>query len=167
MNHEGDTVTQVECVEELVEVSAVFDEGVRIGAGLVQLVGGAHADQIGGDAPSLVCDMRDDVAPQVRRGRVAVQEDDRVAVAALVERHWLAGDDVVLLPERCSAEVHPSASSSRARSSSASNSASAMPNVSARRLTRLKKTTTQTASRIFSSLQPAVRSTSMSPSVTL
>ena len=35
-------------------------------------------DEIGGDTTSGGCDMRDDVAPQVRRRRVAVEEYNRL-----------------------------------------------------------------------------------------
>ena len=45
------------------------------------LVRVAHPDQVGGDAPAEVLHVRDDVAPEVGRRRVAVQEEDRVALA--------------------------------------------------------------------------------------
>jgi len=54
----------------------VLDERVSIGARVLQLVGVAHADQVGGDQAAPALQVRHDVAPQVRRRRVAVEEDD-------------------------------------------------------------------------------------------
>src|SRR5207249_2080618 len=43
----------------------------------------AHAGEIRREAAAELHDVRDHVPPQVRRGRVAVQEDDRVAGSRL------------------------------------------------------------------------------------
>ena len=55
----------------------MVEEAVAVGPGVGQRVGGAHADEVGREAPAVVGERADDVAPQERRGRVAVQEDDR------------------------------------------------------------------------------------------
>src|SRR5262249_22243705 len=41
----------IQGLEQGVEVAAVLDEAIRAGATVGQLVGVAHADQVGGDAP--------------------------------------------------------------------------------------------------------------------
>ena len=58
--------------------------------GVVELLGVAHADEVGGDAAPERRHVGHDVAPEVRRGRVAVQEDDGVAPARLDVGHALA-----------------------------------------------------------------------------
>ena len=56
----------VERVEQGVEVAAVLDEAIRAGATVRQLVGVAHADQVGGDAAASWLQVRQHVAPEVR-----------------------------------------------------------------------------------------------------
>ena len=53
---------------------------IREAVGDIRLAGAAEADQIGRDAARDRRNMRDDVAPDIRGGRVAMQEqDDRAA----------------------------------------------------------------------------------------
>jgi hypothetical protein len=92
VHDERDVCGQAEGVEPGVEVVGVVGEAVA-GRG----AGPAHADKIWGQAAAQVGDVRDDVAPQVRRGRVAVQEDYRVA---------LAGFDVVHLGVEHASQGH-------------------------------------------------------------
>ncbi len=73
-----------------IEILPMFDELVALRTGMLELFGIAHADQIKRDAPSQVPDMRHDVAPQVRRGWVAVLKYDRVALAHFDIGHLLA-----------------------------------------------------------------------------
>ena len=47
---EGDPLVHIQGLEQGVEVAAVLDEAIRAGAAVRQLVGVAHADQVGGDA---------------------------------------------------------------------------------------------------------------------
>jgi hypothetical protein len=86
--------------EQAVEVVAVLDKRVRRGVGRRQLPGVAHPDEIGHDASSEWQDVRHDVAPQVGRSRVAVEEHDRVAVPFVDVGHRYAVDDACVLLER-------------------------------------------------------------------
>ena len=82
-----------------------------------QLVRGAHADQVRCQAPAAMGDPAEDVAPQVRRRRVAVQEDDGVAGSHLAVRHSQPEDPCV--PDR---RHHRSASAPDRASSTADRS---------------------------------------------
>jgi len=53
MDDESDTLAHIERLEQGVEVAAVLDEAIRAGATVRQLVGVAHADQVGHDAAAL------------------------------------------------------------------------------------------------------------------
>ena len=84
MSNEGHLVAQVELLEQSVEVALVLEEAVRAGPGVVELVRVAETDQIRNDAAPVADEERDDIAPQVGRGWVAVQKDDRVAFPAFM-----------------------------------------------------------------------------------
>src|SRR5207245_1806100 len=84
-------------LEQGVEVAAVLDEAIRAGATVRQLVGVAHADQVGGDAAASWLQVRQHVAPEVRRGGIAVQQHDGVALSHLHVRHLAAEDPPPLL----------------------------------------------------------------------
>ena len=71
-------------------MAAVLDEGVRPWTRVVELVGVTHSDQIGRDATTQTDEVGEHVAPQVRRRRVAVKQDDRIAGACLDVCHRLA-----------------------------------------------------------------------------
>ena len=77
----------------------MFDECVGIGVRVVEFVRVALADQIGSDATRLARHMRDDVTPEVRRCRVAVQEHHGVAGSVVVISHLPAVDRFVLLAQ--------------------------------------------------------------------
>src|SRR5213078_4605141 len=47
MDDEGDPLVHIQGLEQGVEVAAVLDEAIRAGATVRQLVGVAHADQVG------------------------------------------------------------------------------------------------------------------------
>ena len=49
MDDEGDPLMHIQGLEQGVEIAAVLDETIRVGATVGQLVGVAHADQVGGD----------------------------------------------------------------------------------------------------------------------
>src|ERR1700733_7246176 len=53
------------------------DPAIR--TGVRKLVGIAHADQVGGEAAAKADAVREDVAPDVRTGRIPMQEYNRVA----------------------------------------------------------------------------------------
>ena len=92
MDDEGELLCGEDGVQPGVEVLAVVDEAVGAVAGLA---GVAHADQVGGEAASEGRDVRNDVAPEVGGGGVAVEEDDRlgrVAVAGVDVGHLAVED---------------------------------------------------------------------------
>src|SRR5262249_18280949 len=70
---EGDPLVPIQGLEQGVEVAAVLDESIRAGAAVRQLLGVAHADQVGGDAAAYWLKVRQDVAPEIRRSGIAVQ----------------------------------------------------------------------------------------------
>src|SRR4029453_19309797 len=63
MDDQGDPLVHIQGLEQGVEVAAVLDEAIRAGATVRQLVGVAHADQVGSDAAASW--------PQVRQTRCA------------------------------------------------------------------------------------------------
>ncbi len=73
-----DHVLELQRVEPGVEVARVVGEAV----GDVGLARAAHPDQVGGEAAG----RREHVAPHVRRGRVAVQVDERTVGPFVVDR---------------------------------------------------------------------------------
>jgi hypothetical protein len=75
----------------------MLSEGVRGWATLRELVRVAHPNQIRRDTPANVLQVRDDIAPDIGRGWIAVQQDDRVANATLDVRHRVAEDLLPLL----------------------------------------------------------------------
>ena len=76
VHHQRDRAGQPHRLEPGIEVSRVIREAVRARG---RLAGVAHADQVGGQAMVVALDPGDDVAPEVRGGRVAVQEHHRRA----------------------------------------------------------------------------------------
>src|SRR5258708_26712120 len=100
MDDEGDALAHIQGVEQGVEVAAMLDEAIRTGATVRQLVGVAHADQVRGDAAALWLQVRQHVAPEVRRGWVAVQQHDGVAISHIDVRHLAVEDPPPLLSIR-------------------------------------------------------------------
>jgi hypothetical protein len=94
---EGDALGDAQRLQQGVEVAAVLDDGVGARAARRQLVRVAHPDQVGGDQAAESLEVREDVAPQVRGGGVAVQEDDGVALADVDVGHRPAQDPGALL----------------------------------------------------------------------
>ena len=86
-------VRQRQRIEPGVEVARVIDESI-VDCGLTRL---AHADQVGSETAPFSLEARDDVAPEIGRRRIAVQEDDRLARAGLtVVDGGIEDRDVVL-----------------------------------------------------------------------
>src|SRR5215471_1894640 len=100
MDDEGDPLAHIQGLEQGVEVAAVLDEAIRTGATVRQLVGVAHADQVGSDAAASWLQVRQHVAPEVRRGGIAVQQHDGIALSHLHVRHLAAEDPLPLLSVR-------------------------------------------------------------------
>jgi hypothetical protein len=81
MHDQGDALTHSEFLQQGVEVAAVFDEAVRLGSAVRQLVGVTHADQIRCDAASEGLEVGQHVALQVGGRGISVQQDNRIALA--------------------------------------------------------------------------------------
>ena len=81
MDNEGDPLMHIQGVKQGVEVAAVFDEAVRLGSAVRQLVGVTHADQIRCDAASEGLEVGQHVALQVGGRGISVQQDNRIALA--------------------------------------------------------------------------------------
>jgi hypothetical protein len=96
----------IQGLEQGVEVAAVLDEAIRGEATVGQLVGVAHADQVGRDAAASALQVRQHVAPEIRRGGIAVQQHDGVALSHLHVRH-LAADhpSPLLLVRKCRGDL--------------------------------------------------------------
>src|SRR5262249_60599835 len=75
--------------EPRVEIPRVIHETI---ASAGRLAGPAHADEIGRQAPTQARQVRNHVAPEVRRRRIAVEEDDRRADPDLYVRHEAVED---------------------------------------------------------------------------
>src|SRR5262249_59490648 len=71
-------------LEPRVQIQGVIDEPIRAAGCSPRF---AHADEVRGQAPPVWLEGRDNVAPEVGRGGVAVQEHDRWSVAGLDEGH--------------------------------------------------------------------------------
>ena len=95
MNDEGD-VLQVQRLDEALEVLRMVEESV----GDVRLVGSAHADEVGRDGTSHRGDVGDDVAPQIGRGRIAMQKQNGIPLALVDVVHLRAMNLHVLGLER-------------------------------------------------------------------
>jgi hypothetical protein len=79
-----DGLAQVHGVEPGVEVAGMIDEPVGVGWRLARM---PHADQVWSKTPSNVADVRNNVPPQVRGRRIAVQENDGLAFAHVYIAH--------------------------------------------------------------------------------
>ena len=110
VDDERDVVAEVELVEQAVEIPAVFDERVRVRSDVVEFVRVVFSDEVGNDATRLALNVRHDVAPEVRGGRVAVEEHDDIAVSSVLRsgvviRHLFAVDGEMLFAQRCGAHA--------------------------------------------------------------
>src|SRR5579872_3528083 len=84
VNHQRDAPVECERIEPCIEMLRVIDEAILARRGFSRV---AHADKIRRETSRAIAEMRNDVAPQIRRGRIAVQEDDRIAGAYVDIRH--------------------------------------------------------------------------------
>jgi hypothetical protein len=102
MDDEGDPLAHIQGLEQGIEVAAVLDEAIRTGAAIRQLVGVPHADQIGGDAAASWLQIRQHVAPEIRRGGITMQQHDGLALSHHHIRHLSAEDaPSLLLVRKC------------------------------------------------------------------
>src|SRR5262249_42410129 len=67
-----------------IEIARVIDEAIRA---RWRLPGVAHADQVGCQTAMIPGHVRNDVAPEIRGRRVAVEEHDGIAAARVDVRH--------------------------------------------------------------------------------
>src|SRR5262249_22070227 len=83
----GDALANAQSLKQRFEVATMLDEPIRAGPAVGKLVGIPHSDQVRRNAAAQRLQIRYDVAPQVRRGGVAVQQYDGVALSDLHVRH--------------------------------------------------------------------------------
>ena len=88
-------------------------EAVAVRSARLELGRVPHADQIGRDAAAKLLQVRDDVAPEVGRGRVSVQEDDGVPPAHLDIGHLVVEHLRVFLGVASIGRDHPASSYSK------------------------------------------------------
>ena len=81
----------------------MLDEAIGARAAVRQLVGVAHADQVGGNAAAERLQVRQDVPPEEGRGGIAVQQHDGIALSHLHIGHLAAEDPppLLLVRKRC------------------------------------------------------------------
>ena len=89
MHDQRDIALEAERVEPSVEVARVIDEAIGAVGGAARI---AHPDEVGRETSAEPGEVRNDVAPEVGGGRVAVEEDDRVAAADVHIGHLYARD---------------------------------------------------------------------------
>ena len=105
MHHQHQRRISAREAQKLVQVVAMLDKSVAIRAGRDKLFGIAHADQVRRNAGRDVEYVGNDVTPQVGRGRITVQKDNRTTAAAAVIGHALTEHLQALLRECCSCHV--------------------------------------------------------------
>jgi hypothetical protein len=89
---EDGVAVDAQLVEQRVEVRLVLCKRVALVARARELGRVAVAHEIGRDHPAAIRHVRDHVAPQVRRGGIAVQEDDRSPPALVDVGHGRVAD---------------------------------------------------------------------------
>ena len=90
MHYKDDSLVDAELVKECIQVATMLYESVRVRAAVGQLVRVAHAYEVRRDTAAQSFQVRNNIAPEVGRGRVAVQKDDGIAVSYLCIRHLLS-----------------------------------------------------------------------------
>src|SRR5258708_17110731 len=81
MNDKGDVLGQAQLFKPRIEIPPMLEQRITVGTRIWKLVGIAHADQVGRKAAAKADAVRYDVAPDVRAGRIPMQEHDRIACA--------------------------------------------------------------------------------------
>ena len=88
VNHEQDFLSWPNHrIDEASQMIAMRGEAVGVGSHVRQLARIAHADQIRRDQAAFSFKLGNDVAPEIRRRRIAVQKQDRRTCTPLVIRH--------------------------------------------------------------------------------
>src|SRR5260370_14022053 len=90
MANEHDLVRRVELFEQPIDETAMLQKAIPIRIGAFQLFRVSHANEVRRDAAGLRRDMRHNIAPDIGRRRIAVQEDDRRPVPELRIGHPLS-----------------------------------------------------------------------------
>src|SRR5207248_2329260 len=96
MHHKGDPFTYIKRFKQCIQVAAMLDEGVGIGAAVGKLIRIAHADEIRRDAAAKLLHIGNNVAPEVGGGGIAMQQDNRIATSYLYVRHLLSQNQLTL-----------------------------------------------------------------------
>ena len=92
-------------VKECIKVAPMLDEGVGTGAAVGQLRGIAHTDEIRGDDAAKTLHIRQNVAPDVGIGRIAVEKDYRITLSLFDIGHLKPEDSLAFfLVGKCCAD---------------------------------------------------------------
>jgi hypothetical protein len=78
----------------------MFDEGIGARPTVRNLGRITHADEIGSDAAPELLHVRNDVAPEIGRSRITVQQHDRITLADIHVSHAESVNVDVLFLER-------------------------------------------------------------------
>jgi hypothetical protein len=100
VDDERDSVLDAELFQQPVQIPPVFDEGVRRRSTVGKLGRITHANEVGSDASPELLHVRNDVAPQITRSRIAVQQHDRITLADVHVGHAQPMDGHVLFLKR-------------------------------------------------------------------
>lgn len=78
MQDEGDASGQIHRFEPGIEITGMIDKTISLCRGFSGL---PHADEVGRKAASVATQIRNDVAPEIGRSRVAVEKYNRLATS--------------------------------------------------------------------------------------
>src|SRR5258708_1294438 len=81
MEDQCDLLPYIKRLQQLIQVGAVLEVPIGGGATVVQLVGITHSNQVRCNTAPQTLKMRNDVAPDIGGGRIAMQEDNRIPFA--------------------------------------------------------------------------------------
>src|SRR5437660_1179830 len=87
MHNKSDSFTYTQRFEQRFKVAAMLNEGIGARAAVGQLLRIAHADEIRGKNAAKPLHVRNNIAPDVGEGGIAVQEDNRITLALVHIRH--------------------------------------------------------------------------------
>src|SRR5215217_7840265 len=103
--HKDDLFMYSQRFEQRVEVTAMLDKGIGTGSALRQLLRIAHTDQIRGDDATKALHIRQNVAPDVGIGRIAVEKDNRITLSLCYIGHLKPEDShAFFLVGKCCAD---------------------------------------------------------------
>src|SRR5690348_12698622 len=97
MQNKCRTFAHFKRLKQSIQVAAVLEEPIGTRTAVVQLVRIAHADQIGGKAASQPLQMRNDIAPDIGRGGIAMQKDNGITLSNFDIGHLMSQHCLIVL----------------------------------------------------------------------